>query len=683
VRIMKRQLYIYRFDIIGLLIMFVSIHSFMWFMHQPGMVVFSDIDFPFNSEQYLNQITGVWNHRYNTTALLNIPRLLSVLPSYIVSWFFDHDGSIFFKAFLFQNLYISAISFYVFVKRLLRIYYNPRFNMMRIIILVAGSLYYALNPWVMFRIQHIYLLVGYSLFPLVLLQFFKIFDHKFQAVVIQQYQCGLVYRKNMMDALLLALTISVSAGAIHYFFYTILLFAGLIGLLLFKYTLLYAVSDRKKLFGIYRVFVQKGLLLALFVFGFSAYWLLPYAGSILLDVAATQNNVNVLDTYTAFSRHSDILSVFLMISYWWPMVSLDFLRVSFYISGMTLLTVAFIGFAVSIKKNHIVLFLGILGVVLSVLATGVYYLAFAKWFLKFVELPVIGSVFRDPNKLAGLLALCVGIAFVFGMDVILSGLSKIKFSLLAQVTWVGLMMTVTCVYLYGMQKGYSQYFYHSVQQPVAYETVNDFLEHESNQYSIYLPIAEEMLQLSRMATPEWNKSAMQMSANTQDPKVQKSTGDTHIYNSSVDTLFHHEGNDPAVGYYLRYLHYLMDEEKTDDMSQYIHVLGSSQLVYHQEYMEQAKRQADHIENLKQQEDFTVVYENDIFTVFNTGEELNNTGNQLIYCDKGYEAFELYRFIDHYDPLVQPSVFANQELNSDDIHKLPYHQFIDFWILCIS
>lgn len=673
---MKAKLYIYRYDIIGILFVLAGIHGLMWFVHEPGMVVFSDIDFPFNSERYLNQIYGVWNHRFNTTALLNTPRLLSILPSYLISMVFGYDGAVFFKVFLFQNLYLAAFSFYLFTKRLLRIYYNPNFSWFRIMLLALGSLYYALNPWVMFRIQHIYLLVGYSLFPFVLLEFFKLFDHKFQGVVIKDYDYTRLYTRNVKDAILLALAVSVSAGAIHYFFYTILLFAGLLLLIVVKYSLKYIKEGRTQVLRIYKVFALKSIILVLLVLLFSAYWFLPYVGSIVLDVAATQNNVNVLDTYTAFSRHSDVVSVLYMVSYWWPMVSLDFLDIKFFVGGAFILGAAAIGFAVSIKKNHVVLFLGLLGIILTIFSTGVYYLPVAKWFLVLVELPIIGSMFRDPNKLSGLLVLCIGVAFVFGMDVMYSRLSKIGNYNMIGIVFVLVFTGSTSIYLVSMQSGYSQFFYHSIKEPDAYKEINEYLV-ENNEYSIFLPMADEMLQQSRVTTPEWNQRRLGNEESVSTDRVQKATGDVHIYNTSANTLFQYEGNDPSVGYYLHYLHYLLDENKTNSYDQYLELLGSNRLIYHMEYMEQEERQKEHLHILEQNDEMKIAYTNAIFTVFETDKDLTNISNQIIYSDKGYEGFELYQTIEGYDPLRQPTVFAYQELGNLKVLEESIQGYIDF------
>lgn len=665
-RIIKKYIYIYRFDIIGNLFMIMTTLVMFDFFFKKGIIVFSDIDFPYNSKDYMNQIIGVFNHRFNTSAMLNTPRFFSILPSFIMSAIFDFSGAVFIKVFVIQNLLLSCMGFYVFVKRLLRIYYNPYFNLPRIMAIAAGSVYYGLNPWVMMRIQHIYLLVGYSLFPFLLLQFFKIFDHKFQAVVNDSFNpySGKVYRHNVVDCIVLGFGISVAAGAIHYFFYTAMLFAALLGLILFKYTIKYIRKGIKTIMLIYWGMIKRGMILAITVIGFSAYWFFVYIGSILLNMQASQHNVNVLDTYTAFSQNSDIIKVLYLISYWWPMKSLSFLSWDFYMAGGAILVIAAIGVTLSVKKNNIVLFFGLLGGVLAILATGVYYLPIAPYFLLFVKIPVIGSLFRDPNKLAGIMSLCIGVAFVFGTDILIEYMSRLKLRL-----WVYMTAFIVCaasvVFVYGIKDEYVAYFYNPVEEPESYKEVK--MQLQDDQYTIYMPLAEEMLQQSRIATPYWNGT---------DDEVQKATGDVHIYNTVVNTLFHHEGNDPNIGYFYRYMQFLLDEKRTNKISDFIRALGSKRLVYHDEYQEQEERQDANKNIIEKDKQLTQTYENDIFTIYEREGEIQNKPKGIIYTTKGFEALNMYQEIDGYDMLQYPTIFGYEYPKASQIFDEEVETIID-------
>lgn len=663
----RTKIYDYRWDIVGIMITILAIHWSFDFLMNEGLIVFSDIDFPFDARDYLNQIIGVWNFRYNTTSMLNTPRLLSILPAYIISYLTGNSGGVFLKVFLFQNIYLSALTFYLFAKRILRVYYNPVFGVKEILIVVFGSLYYGLNPWLIFRIQHIYLLVGYSVLPLALLQFFKLYDHKFQSVVVTNYdEVGKLPKQNIIDAILLGLIISYSAGAIHYFFYIALLFIGLIALLLLKYTVINFNKGLLYLKQLYVVFIKKSLLLGAVTIGFSGYWLFIYLGSIVMGTQASQNNINVLDTYTSFSQNSDILSVLFGVSYWWPMVSMSFLNELFYISGSIILLVALYGICVSFHRHHIILFLGLLGAVMAVLATGVYYMSSAELFLLFVDLPVIGSVFRDPNKLVGILVICIAMAFVVGNQALLIRMEKLKSGVIFKWCFILAVGCAVFFYISAMKTGYSEQFYNIVERPDAYESFYETYE-QASPYVVYLPLAEDMLQVSKIATPYWNKSVSDL---------KKATGDVHIYNSPFRTLFHHEGNDLAIGYYLRYLQHLLDEKRTNQLEHYIRQFGSKTLVYHSEFIEQESRQLENLEQLNQMDGMALHYENDIFSLFTMPELSTNASNTFIYTSNGLEVNELYKSIEGYDPLQVPKIYAYQDMDSQQALSLPVNKIID-------
>lgn len=120
-----------------------------------------------------------------------------ILPLWILSVILGGSGPFLIKSFIVTLICISAGSMYLFSKRIISLYFGKEFDFYKVFALVTGALYYALNPWVIFRIQHIYLLCGYSLFPLLLRFFFDIFDPKFQEQVIEDYNASRVipYKK--------------------------------------------------------------------------------------------------------------------------------------------------------------------------------------------------------------------------------------------------------------------------------------------------------------------------------------------------------------------------------------------------------------------------------------------------------------------------------------------------------
>lgn len=653
--------FVYRYDIFAIVLIVVAIFMYFESLFQPGQIVFSDIDFPFNSKTYLDEIYGLWNGKWNTTSMLNIPRLFIVLPSYLMSKLLQDNGSVFLKAFILQQSLISAFSIYLFGKRLVAVYYGKVFNLSKILALIFGSLLYALNPYFIYRIQHIYLLVGYSFFPLVILYFLKIFDHKFQKLIIPGYSplSDKIYWENYRDIYILAILVSLSSAAIHYFFYSIITLGIIFILLILKYMLF----KNQQVYN-YRLNVIKAILKKLTVFvivfvTFAFYWLSIYIGSILVGAEASQHNINEIDTYTMFSRQSDIIHVAYLDSYWWKMID-NFKGFGFYIGGGIIIIVILIGAITHFKRHHVVSLLTILGGIMLLLATGVNYPIVTNIFLFLCNLPFFGNVFRDPNKLIGLLAVPYSILFIFGIESLVQLIKHRRVLKLLLFVAMGL----SCLmYLLPMKLLFVDEYYHPIQAPEAYGELREEFE-ESDRYAVYLPTAEQMLRpIHNIATPRWNTTATLKT---------KATGDVHIYNSPIQTLFHHEGNDPGITYYLNYLQYLLDTGRTQYLSAYIKAFGADTFIYHDEYLEQEQRQKFNLEMINRQVEMETLYKNDIFSVYN----INQTKPPLefkIWSPYGLSHLETFNDLPDYDIQKNPTIFISQSKDNfyEQIQKGDY------------
>jgi len=652
--VIEKNIYIYRYDFFAIMLMVIGIVVYVDLLWTPGQIVFSDIDFPFNSKGYLNEIIGLWNNRWNTTSMLNIPRLFVVLPTYLLSFLLNFRGSMFLKAFIYQLLMMSAFSTYLLSKRLVSVYTSREFDLPKILSLIYGSLFYALNPYVIFRIQHIYLLVGYSLFPLVLLYFFKVFDHKFLHQIIPAYSpySGKVYPENYRDGFILAYLLTIASAAIHYFFYSVMALGIIFILLLVKYSLLYRHRNLKK---VLLAMIKKLLWIGICFIGFSFFWLSIYIGSIIVGASASQHNINVIDTFTMFSRNSSWHEVLYLISYWWRMIPDATYNLGFYVGGGILIGIIIFGVVYYGFRHHIILLVSLLAGIMFLLATGVNYPVVSSIFLKLCNLPFFGNVFRDPNKLVGLLALCYAILLIFGLEAVVLLFRKKRGGILLDIILFAVVTVGLIAYLWPMKTAFVDKYYAPITEPAAYEALREYYA-GSNKKVVYLPVAEQMLRpIHSVATPKWNTK-------TSDDKT-KATGDVHIYNTPVETVFHHEGNDPMVTYYINYLQWLMDQGRTEYFSNYISAFGMEHLVYHDEYIDHEERQDFNKEILNLQNDFPLVYNNDIFSVYQQEHQMTNVPTRRIWTPYGLHKLEAYQRLDGYRPLEVPTVFINQQETS--------------------
>ncbi|WP_347862015.1 hypothetical protein U0355_02075 [Salimicrobium sp. PL1-032A] len=612
----RHLLWVYRYDVIAISFMLIFIGLYLLPIYGNGHVVFSDLAFGFSSDRYMTEIFGGWNERWSTSTLFNVPRLVYILPLFLLSLVFGGSRPLLIKGFITVLLVLSAVTMYLFIKRVISIYFTRHFTFYMIMGLTVGSLFYALNPWVLFRVQHIYLLCGYSLFPLVIMLFFNLFDPKFQAQLIPGYDITKkwIYKRNVIDAFLLALTFSVAAAAIHYFFFGAI-YLGIIGLLLLGKAYWKHRSGRFHVWKRITIhFLSRVFLVGVLFFFFSFYWLSMYGGSILLDAQASQHNINVVDTLSLFSRNSSFVNVLYFVSYWWPMFSLEELPWTFYAAGGFLFLFILFAMLTRAYRNAIILYLSFLSLIFLIGATGVYYSWFAEFFVLLVtKTPVIGSIFRDPNKFIGLLAvnfsvfLSVGLIQWFQFMKIQEG----RKSYLVQLSSLVLVIIALVYYADPMRHYFVEGYYAPVEEPEEYAQLEDELIHPDSFDSrvLYLPLADQMTQpYAGIATPYWNDTS-------REGALEKATGDVHVYSSPKNTLFHHEGNKKSITQALNYYQSLMDEGRSSNLASLYSTFGINELAYHTEYKSQEQRQAFNEEMLAEQEGMKAHHEGEIFTLY--------------------------------------------------------------------
>lgn len=639
----KIKIYEYRYDIFSLVVMIGFISWFLYPIFGDGHIVFSDMAFGYvRPERYMEEIFGVWNERWSTSTLLNIPRLLYILPIWGISMLVGDDGSLFPKMFIAVLLMTSSVSMYLFSKRLISIYFGADFNFFKIFALVTGAVFYAINPWVIVRIQHIYLLCGYSLFPLLLLYFFNIADPKFQKHKIKDYSPfdrKLTY-ENVKDIVIFSLIYTVSAGAIHYFFYGIIYFGVILMLIVAKNLIKFRNRSREEIAGFLINLIKKISLFSFIFICVSFFWLGMYVGSIALKAQASQHNINVVDTLMLFSRNSSFKNVLYLISYWWPMFSLESLDYSFYFSGGLLLFFIIYAAVFRAYKDNIIMFFTILSIIFVILATGVKNQHFADIFVIVVtKTPVIGSMFRDPNKFIGLMALGFSLLLTFGVEHMLSSLSKNIYHQMIKGIIVTSVIVSMWFYVQPFHREFIEGFYSPVEVADESREIQERFEDAGGFENkvLYLPIADNMTQShTGVATPKWNR-------NSKVSGSIKATGDVHVYSSMKNTFFHHEGNLMSITYFLNYIQYLMDRGYSSNLGRIISAFPINEIAYHDEYMGNEDRQDFNRRIMDIQGGLEKTHEDDIYSLYSLEEEIPYIYNipYKIFTPYGYSRFELY------------------------------------------
>ncbi|OAI85048.1 hypothetical protein AYO36_10945 [Exiguobacterium sp. KKBO11] len=645
---LKNFMHTYRKDILVLSGMFVFILIYSFPLFRSGMVTFSDLSFGLSSHRYLEEIYGAWNNRWSTTTLLNVARLLYILPFYALSLLFGSSGPVLIKSFIIGLLTISALSMFAFTKRLHSVYISKHFSYLSLIAFAIAALFYALNPWVITRIQHIYLLCGYSVFPYALMLFFNIFDPKFREQLDPSFRLSdQLSRRTWIDITGLSIVFAFMAAGIHYFFFSLIYMGIMVGLIFLKTSW----TRRKEriwsplLWFYVRATCAFGLVFLLF----NGYWFLMYVGSILTGSQASQHNINVSDTLMLFSRHSSWTNVLFLTSYWWPMFDLTTLPLTFWIAGAITLLLILLG-AIVAYRQPIHLFFGLLAIPLIVFATGTHEQVADAFVLFVTKTPLIGAMFRDPNKLVGLLMVSYSLLLAVGLNAVFIRASRtIPLKLYRVVSIVGTLIVVACFFL-PYRTVYMEGFYHPVKMPKEYTTIQEEVDGKWLQF----PIADEMTQPSTgIATPRWNQ-------NPRKGGEIKATGDVQVYTSAHDTVFHHEGASPTIGYMMTFMQYLLDTGRSEQAGQIAKAFGLKQFAYRDEYTGMKERQDFNLKVLKEQRDLVQTKQVGLFTLFDLIAPLDTrTVPQLILTPYGLERSISYPTLDGYDLGRQSILYATQ------------------------
>lgn len=668
-------IYIYRYDLFAGIFMLSFILWTFEPLFAPGHVVFSDIAFGYEAPRYLTEIYGLWNERWSTSTLLNIPRLLYILPFWLLAMLAGGSGEVLIKGFILGLIVTSAGSMYLFSKRIVSLYFSKEFDFYKIFALVTGALYYALNPWVIFRIQHIYLLCGYSLFPLLLRLFFDIFDPKFQEQVIENFDISRVrpYKKNMREIAVFALLYSVSAGAIHYFFYGAIYFS-VIGVLIVIKNILRLKGDISAIGGFIKSMVVKVSLLIGFFSFTSFYWLSNYVLSIVTGSQASQHNINTVDTISLFSRNSSVVNILYLDSYWWPMFDLGKLPFSFYLAGGVLLFFIFHAMIFRSYRYHVILFFSILSGIFIVASTGTKLESIAPYFTLFVtKTPVIGSMFRDANKLVGLLAVGFSLLLTFGLEEVLIRFRDTYRSYLFKGGIIILTVFSLWYYILPFRNEFIEGFYAPVAIPEEMKVVQEnFYEGGDFSRVLYLPIADNMTQPSTgVATPRWNRNP-NLSGSI------KATGDIHVYSSRKNTVFHHEGNIVGITYFFGYLQNLLDRGLSRNIGRMLNVLPVDELAYHDEYLGQEDRQDFNLKILEEQEGLYKHFDNDIYSLYLLGDPADymEAYANKIYTPYGFSKLETYMNMEEISYRDIPVIFTNQKAQGKSIFTRGKNDYVE-------
>lgn len=607
-----------------------------------GYIVFSDLDFGFDDKKYIERILGIFNEGFSSMNFFNLSRLFFILPFYLLSQIFSFVPHFLLKSIIVGVFIISAVGMYKLCEKLLILHFGRFKNSYHYIGLIIPALFYAINPWVILRIQHIFLLPGYAAYPWVLYYFIDLFrEYKYEQsdraieLNIFFFKRSILINENIfMDikaSIKMAFTIAFASASIHYFFFiaiTIAVFS--VGLLF------YNIFKSKKIRTNIIAFLRKHLIMWTITFIFCSYWLVPYVVSMMVT-SIEPNNVNVIDTLSMFSRNSNLQNILYLISYWWPMFDYSsHIDTFFWISGGVFL---FIIISTSLYRSSRHFYIGLFSfTILSMilLATGVKSQMLAGFNIIVVtKVPIIGHIFRDPNKLVGPMSAFYAILIGFGVDRNLFILKREGFRRALQLGLVLLLIVAHFFYYRPFYEMFTKQYYAAVSLPVEYEEVNK--NHVPTDGKVlWMPTMENMILSNGMSNYDWNGA----DRNVRNQRTFKTVGDFQFYSSSKGGIFQHEGNSGLISYTYTFMQKLLDSTGGQNLDEFISWMGFDEVAFHNDVFYQEKRQKFNKMILDKQKGLDPYYEDDIFTLYKVKEAQSSKfiTNRNVLLSKGLFSF---------------------------------------------
>ena len=583
-----------------------------------GHITFSDLAFGKEAHQYLNYIIGIFNENLGTPNWFNLPRLLWIIIPYFISQLADDSGQVLMVSLIYSIFVVSGFSFGSLLRRFARYCKMPISEWT----IFAGILIYTLNPWVLLRIQHIFLLCGYSIVPLAFSWTWKLLGE--ESWGLQNFKIKPTLPE-IQRHLALGLAVSVSFAGVHFGIFIIL---SMIVLTLFlsSYSFVIALRQRR----VWRWFwwyILRGIMMGGAFLLYSLYWVLPFIFSILQGIRPGQNNINAIETVVLLSRASAVQNVLAGISYWWPMFDHAKLPIFFWIGAYAILGFALIG--VWSSKRFILFGFTLFGLTLT---TGTHFNYLAPYYISLVfdsSYP-FGDMLRDPNKLYGVCILPIALFFSLGAQSIWKYCSQhfiLKPSVIC-LTIVSIFFWILPIYHIFMM-GY----YQPVIWPPEYEELQTELKKLPDRSKVlYLPVGDLVVdKKTGFGSPDFNQALIQ------GITVPKATGDHLAFDSRIDTFFPHEGNDVNIIRFIWFLHNILDENNIGQFGSLVAKAGITHVVIRKDYSSFSERFQNYENQLLQQEDLELIWNNEAIHLFKikTTPDVDFL-NQLTYTTGGFE-----------------------------------------------
>ncbi len=409
----------HRYDVFALLFVTLIVLWYFFPLLARADIVFADPEIPSDTRRYLGDIGGLWNSKLNIDIVERTPKILFALFPWLSSALFGFSGVAMVTTMVLLVVGVGAVSAYVLTRHIFLRYSAKDLTFYQAIALASGALLYVLNPWFVQRIDQPYRLWGYSLIPLVLLLLLRLFD---PGVVSGRprrfpFMAAGEFRRSVVDATGLALTLSATAASMEYFIAGVF-FAGVLPVLLLAGRLFRRrralVADQGR-FAIAGAFAVKAALVALLFTMFSYFWLAPYLGEALSGRVAS-GAAEKVDLLTSRSRRTGAPLVLLLFARPQRTIGAAAPDGGFYVGGAALLLIIAFGVTLHLRKAPVLVLIAVVGAAVFVAGLGTSLRSFAPGHVALTKnVRLFRRLFSEPDLMLGLLALAYSVFLACGM----------------------------------------------------------------------------------------------------------------------------------------------------------------------------------------------------------------------------------------------------------------------------
>ena len=446
-----------------------------------GVILNGDTMFPLHVKDYIYLIYPLWNIKGSMPNFGELSKLIIMYPYYKLALLLNISTGSFGKGIILGALFVASVSAYYASSTLLRGAYKKINGKFVFIASMISALTYMLNPWAMDRIIHWGLLISYGFMPLFLIMYIKSLEtNKIKYAIATAFLWCLV------------------SFSPHY-----VIFGGFFIFLWLLFSMFFDIRNGHML-KLYKN-IKTTILITLFYMAFSAYWIMPYiVSSFISFIGPPSNWLFTQESVDGLSRLSNLVNVFRLLGYSWPLVSYepysDTLRIPWLFSSFIIPVTAFLALILRPKDKN-VWFFSLVSIVLISMGAGTRGPISSIYLWLCFDTPisnVFGWYIRDPNKWVGLLALTYSLLISITVyELLQKKWTKINFSVIfTNKTCTVKLNSVICtfipiililsflLYVSPTVTGYFNDIYDPVKVPQEYYTVNEWLANETDEFKV-------------------------------------------------------------------------------------------------------------------------------------------------------------------------------------------------------